>query len=61
MTASGMKAESSTVEETVEQAVDAISSALDFLRCESDAIGMLDVSELIGQARAKANEHRLSA
>ncbi len=52
-----MKAKSATVEETPEQAAGAISSALDFLRGESDAIGMRDVSELIRRARAKAREH----
>ena len=45
-------------EETVEQTADAISTAPDFLRRESDAIGLFDVSELIGQARAEANKHR---
>lgn len=42
-------------EETVEQAAAAISCALDFLRRESDAAGMPDVSDLIGQARAMAS------
>lgn len=44
-------------EETLEKTADAISTALDFLRRESDAIGLFDVSELIGQARAEANKH----
>lgn len=52
-----MKAKSATLEETPEQTADAISSALDFLRGESDAVGMLDVSELIRRARVKAREH----
>ena len=44
-------------EETVEQTADAISTALDFLRRESDAIGLFDVSELICEARAEAAKH----
>ena len=42
-------------DETAEQAADAISRALAFLERESDAIGLLDVSDLIGRARAKAD------
>lgn len=45
------------VEETREQAARAISCALDFLRHEADAIGMADVSELIGRASERANEY----
>lgn len=48
------------VQETPEQAAGAISTALDFLRLEADAIGMRDVSDLIGLARAKINEDRPS-
>ena len=51
-----MKNRPVTAEETPEQAADAISNALDFLCGESDAIGMLDVSELIRRALAKARE-----
>lgn len=43
-------------EETPEQAARAISAALDFLQVEANAIGMIDVSELIGRARTKADE-----
>lgn len=50
--------ESSTAVETVEEAAEAISDALEFLRRESDAMGMLEVSELIERARAKADELR---
>jgi hypothetical protein len=45
------------VEETREQAARSISSALEFLRHEAAAIGMLDVSELIRRASDKANEY----
>jgi hypothetical protein len=45
------------MDETPEEAARAISLALDYLQMEADAIGMLDVSELIGRARAKANEY----
>lgn len=44
------------LQETPEQAAHSISTALDFLRLEADAIGMLDVSDLIGRARAKISE-----
>lgn len=44
------------VRETREQAARSISSALDFLRNEADAIGMIDVGELIGRASERANE-----
>ena len=53
--------DSSMREETVEQAAEAISYALDFLQRESDAAGMLDVSVLIEQARAKAGEKGLGS
>lgn len=43
-------------EETPEQAARAISAALDFLQTEANALGMFDVSELIGRARTKADE-----
>ena len=46
-----------TIRETREQAAHAISSALDFLRNEADAIGMADVGELIGRASEKANRY----
>ena len=45
-------------EETVEEAANAISTALDFLRRESDAMGLFDVSELIMEARQEADKHR---
>ncbi|HET6630068.1 MAG TPA: hypothetical protein VFG91_09860 [Woeseiaceae bacterium] len=45
------------VRETREQAARSISSALDFLRNEADAIGMIDVGELIDRARERANEY----
>jgi hypothetical protein len=45
------------MKETPEQAARAISTALDFLRLEADAIGLLDVSDLIGRARAKIRAH----
>jgi hypothetical protein len=45
------------LKETPEQAARAISTALDFLRLEADAIGLLDVSDLIGRARAKIRAH----
>ena len=53
-----MKSKPTVVNETPEQAADAISNALDFLCGESDAIGMLDVSDLIRRALVKAKEHR---
>jgi hypothetical protein len=55
-----IETENFILEETPEQAAHSISLALDYLRLEAAAIGMLDVSELIGQARAKANEYRPS-
>lgn len=45
------------VRETREQAARSISCALDFLRNEADAAGMIDVGELIGRARERANEY----
>lgn len=52
------KTENETIfrEQTPEQAARAISDALDFLRIEANALGMFDVSELIGRARSKADE-----
>ncbi len=52
-----MKSKLTIAEETPEQAADAISNALDFLCGESDAIGMLDVSDLIRRALVKTREH----
>ncbi len=43
--------------ETREQAAHSISCALDFLRNEADAIGMMDVGELIDLARERANTY----
>ena len=51
-----MKNRPAVAKETPEQAADAISNALDFLRGESDAIGMADVSELIRRALAKTRK-----
>ena len=51
-----MKNRPTVAQETPEQAADAISNALDFLRGESDAIGMVDVSELIRRALAKTRK-----
>lgn len=51
-----MKSETMPGEETPEQAARAISAALDFLQVEANAMGMRDVSELIGRARTKADE-----
>lgn len=45
-------------ENTAEETAGAISTALDFLRRESDAIGLFDVSELIIAAREEADKHR---
>lgn len=45
------------VQETPEQAARSISCALDFLRDEAYAIGMVDVGELIDRASEKANEY----
>lgn len=45
------------IRETREQAARAISCALEFLRHEADAIGMVDVGELIARASEKANEY----
>jgi hypothetical protein len=53
-----IETENLILEETPEQAAHAISLALNYLRLEARAIGMLDVSELIGRACAKANEYR---
>ncbi len=43
-------------EESPEQAARAISAALVFLQFEAYALGMFDVSRLIGKARTKADE-----
>ena len=43
-------------EESPEQAARAISAALVFLQFEAYALGMFDVSRLIGEARTKADE-----
>ena len=56
MRAAPMKNRPAVAQETPEQAADAISNALDFLRGESDAIGMADVSELIRRALAKTRK-----
>ena len=45
-----MKADTIVVEETEEQAVRAIAMALEYLRREADAVGMPEVSKLIGEA-----------
>lgn len=45
------------IRETREQAARAISHALEFLRHEADAIGMVDVGELIARASERANEY----
>ncbi len=45
------------VEETPEQAVEAISDALDFLRGEADAVGLSEVSDLLRRASAISREH----
>ncbi len=45
------------IRETREQAARAISCALEFLRHEADAIGMIEVGELIARASEKADEY----
>lgn len=55
-----IKTESLILEETPEQAAQAISDALEFLRREAEAIGMCDVGELIGRACAQARHYRRS-
>lgn len=43
--------------ETPEETARAIASALEFLRDEAAAVGMRDVSVLIGLAHARAQDH----
>ena len=48
-------------EETPEQAAETISDALDFLQGEATTAGLTEVSELIGQASAKARGESASS
>ena len=47
--------------ESREEAMEGIASALDFLRRETAALGMHEISDMIGRIRVRVRDHRSTA